>query len=105
MLQVLAACSAIIWMRTLLLVPSELRLDEDVTVFDQSVIGRWCHREAGGDEKSVSETQIEAIRSTSIQELTLVDLWPSIKSINTWQFTAFFTLLGCRCNSIQGWTV
>ena len=70
-------------MRTLLLVPSELRLDQDETVFDQSFIGRWCHREADEDEKSVSGTQIEAIRSTSSQEVTLVDLWPSIKSLNT----------------------
>ena len=100
MLQMLAACSAIIWIRTFLLVPCN-SLDQDVAVFDQSFIGRRCHTTSNRvvDDDNSEEKEKEA---TSGQQVTLADLMPSIKSINTWQFTAFYTLLSCRVKSIQG---
>ena len=98
MLQILAACSVIIWIRTLLLVPCKT-LNPNVPVSEQSFVGLCCKRTTRVDEEK-EDNEDEKVETSN--QVKLADFWPSIRSINTWQFTAFYTLLSCRVKSIQG---
>lgn len=91
MLQVLAACSCLIWIRTFCLMPY-YRSDPTKTVFQQSFIGRCFNK----------ETEIEA-REPDESNVTLKTIIPVFKSVNTWQYAALYTILCCRIKSIQGW--
>ena len=92
MLQVLAACSAIIWMRTFCLVPYK-KINPEKSVFEQSFIRTACCKSENNEEETTDETPT----------VTFKDVLPALKSFNIWQFTAYYTILSSRTKSIQGW--
>ena len=92
MLQILAASSVLIWIRTFALVPYK-RHNSEKSVFEQSFIYSLC----------VKSEDSKAQATEDDQAVTFQDIVPAIKSFNLWQFTAYYTLLGTRTESIQGW--
>ena len=67
------------------------RSDLSCSLFEQSVIGR-CFYKKEKQQSDVNESE----------GVGLKDLFSILKEFNIWQFTAFYTVLCFRIDTIQG---